>query len=819
MYESHFGFSSPPFQLNPDPAFYYNSRGHGHALAYLQYGVAQGEGFIVVTGEIGAGKTTLVRTLLDQLDRQKVLAAQIVSTQLESGDLLEAIITAFGIPVQNSSKAYLIATLEAFLTALATQGRRALLIVDEAQNLSLKAIEELRMLSNFQLGNHALLQSFLVGQPELRKLLESPSMEQLRQRVMASCHLGPLGLEETCAYVQHRLMRVGWTGRPRIGEAAFEQIYSWSAGVPRRINRLCNRLLLAAFLEAREEIDAALVELTARELRSEIGESSFEPLLPARPVKPAAAPEPAPAPLPAAPAEVIPEAQVSAPPPRTAEPLVIEPAAVSVPVAPAPIAAPAPVEPNAYAALVPDALREVQELAQHEVADHQVALDALTQLSAAVAQDVVRVEHILRKQGHGVLLCLADTSSAALKIAVVAKALSALPDAPRMLLVNPGMQAQVWPWENMESILPALELGLHLGVPTAPFEQIAPVLFERLGHVIDEFSPIGILSLGTSDALLACSLMARKRGLPLVRLEAGMPGASSDGIFNETLIEQLSDQLFVDSDPVALSRVSRLALPAERVHRLAGRLAADVCHAVEPSMTTAYGACLRHKLPMFLGPRWSSVEDDERPYAVVALSLDPQQPQQVAAVTDVLARVTATHKLIWLANAPTCQAITEWMQRCPELAPRVFVIEPEISSKALRGALFVPYDAAHVLCCDVRSLPDQFSLLRGAVALLTEPGHVLADAAGLLGVPCALWSPQGRLTLRAGSPSRSETLAWDTAILDNYLQQSIERGYPTTMPTFDVAVAGTAAQIASRLRPWIEAQAHAAMAEPTAEPA
>lgn len=779
MYESHFGFSGPPFQLNPDPTFYYNSRGHGHALAYLQYGVAQGEGFIVVTGEIGAGKTTLVRTLLDQLDRQLVLPAQIVSTQLESGDLLEAIITAFGIPTQGSSKAHLIATLEAFLTALAAQGRRALLIVDEAQNLSLKAIEELRMLSNFQLGTHTLLQSFLVGQPELRKLLESPSMEQLRQRVSASCHLGPLNLDETCAYVRHRLSRVGWTDRPRIGEPAFDQIYAWSAGVPRRINRLCNRLLLATYLEGRDEIDAALVETTARELRHEIGEASFEPLpIPARAVA-AAAPA------------VVP------PPPS-------EPAPVDQP--PAPAEPPQPPQPAAVVtAAAPVAFTSIEPLPDVDSASDE-ALAALAQLPAAAAHDVVRVERILRRQGRGVLLCLADSSSAALKVAVVAKALAALPDAPRMLLVNPGMQSHVWPWENMESILPMLEVGLHLGVPTASFEQIAPLLFERLGHVIDEFAPIGLLSLGTSDALLACGLMAHKRGLALVRLEVGMLSAGGETIFNEALIEQLSDLMFVGAEAGAAERVDRLGLSAGRVHHAPGQLVVDVCRTVEPFMTTAYGACLRNRLPMFLGPHWSSVECDDRPYAVVALSLDPDLPQQAAAVADVLARVTATHKLIWLANAPTCRALSGWMASCPELAPRCFVIEPEMSSKALRGPLLPAYDAAHVLCCEVRSLPDQFSLLRGAVALLTEPGHVLADAAELLGVACAVWSGSGELVLRGAAPAGAEALSWDAAALDVFLQRQVERGYPAEMPTFAQAPAGAVTHIAGTLRDWVLAR-------------
>jgi hypothetical protein len=232
-------------------------------------------------------------------------------------------------------------------------------------------------------------------------------------------------------------------------------------------------------------------------------------------------------------------------------------------------------------------------------------------------------------------------------------------------------------------------------------------------------------------------------------------------------------------------------------------------------MTTAYGACLRHRLPMFLGPHWSSVESDDRPYAVVALSLDPALPQQVAAVADVLARVTATHKLIWLANAPTCQALTDWMDRSPELAPRCFVIEPEMSSKDLRGALLPAYDAAHMLCCEVRSLPDQFSLLRGAMALLTEPGHVLADAAELLGVPCAVWSGGAELVLQGATPAQAKALSWDTATLDTFLQEQVERGYPAEMPTFAQAPAGAATYIANVLHDWVVARG-AAIAQPAA---
>lgn len=271
MYEQYYGLSAPPFQIHPDPGFYFESKGHGRAYQYLRFGAFQGEGFIVVTGEIGAGKTTLLRALLAELDPAKVVAAQLVSTQLGSDDLLSAVSLAFGIRVEDGqSKAKLLVTLEAFLATLATSNRRALLIIDEAQNLSTGAIEELRMLSNFQFGNQALLQSFLVGQPELREMLQQPSMEQLRQRVLASCHLGPMEPVETRGYIEHRLRRVGWQQHPRFDAAAFEAIHRATGGLPRRINTLCNRLLLSAFLDEEQHVDAERVRRVDLEMRAEV---------------------------------------------------------------------------------------------------------------------------------------------------------------------------------------------------------------------------------------------------------------------------------------------------------------------------------------------------------------------------------------------------------------------------------------------------------------------------------------------------------------------------------------------------------------------
>src|SRR5574340_1242401 len=279
MYESYYGLSGKPFQLNPDPAFFFGSRGHKRAFAYLQYGLYQSEGFIVITGEVGAGKTTIVRNLFEHMDRDRLVAAQLVSTQLDADDMLRSVAVAFGLPIKAVDKASLLASLEAFLCQLAVDRKRALLVVDEAQNLTPRAIEELRMLSNFQLGDQALLQSFLIGQPELRAMMQGPAMQQLRQRVIASYHLGPLDEAETQAYIEHRLKHVGWQGDPSFDPACFGLIYAATGGIPRRINTLCNRLMLAGFLAEKHALGTADVQAIASEIKEELG--SEAPLAPA----------------------------------------------------------------------------------------------------------------------------------------------------------------------------------------------------------------------------------------------------------------------------------------------------------------------------------------------------------------------------------------------------------------------------------------------------------------------------------------------------------------------------------------------------------
>ncbi len=279
MYESFYGLKSKPFQLNPDPSFYFGSKQHRRAMAYLEYGLHQNEGFIVITGEIGAGKTTIVRGLLENLNPKKVVAAHLVSTQLDAEDTLRLVSAAFGLRSKDASKSDILMTLEAFLTDQVVKGKRCLLIVDEAQNLTPRAVEELRMLSNFQYGSHAILQSFLIGQPEFRHILQSPHMQQLRQRVIASCHIGPLDKEDTQAYIEHRLKCAGAAvGQSLFAREAFEVIHEYSGGVPRRINTMCDRLLLLGFLGVKKPLTGDDAREVAKELFEETGTPPGTPL-------------------------------------------------------------------------------------------------------------------------------------------------------------------------------------------------------------------------------------------------------------------------------------------------------------------------------------------------------------------------------------------------------------------------------------------------------------------------------------------------------------------------------------------------------------
>ena len=615
VYESHFGLTGPPFRLNPDPSFYYSSRGHSHALAYLKYGLHQGEGFIVVTGEIGAGKTTVVRTLLDDLDTAAVTAAQIVSTQLESDELLRAILTAFGIPAARDSKAHIIATLEAFLTTVAAQGKRALLIVDEAQNLQRGAIEELRMLSNFQLGNHALLQSFLVGQPELRLLLKSRAMEQLRQRVIASCHIEPLDLADTRKYIEHRLQHVEWRGVPRFGPMAFERIFHCTGGVPRRINRLCDRLLLAAYLANGTEISEDLVSETATELRLEISEVGDMPALD-----------------------------------RAVD-----------------------VDHPSFAGTGADVARNG---------------------GASQSRPAER-----SRPAATVLLGLCDTPAGLWQLVTLAQALCAGRDAVSLVLVYCGVDSYR-PTRGLDAQLPASCSVVQLGLEDAPFVDLMAVASTKIESLLRDRRPAAVVSHGMSDALMVCTLVARKQGMAVLRLEGGRREA--DGSPNPHLIDHLADLLFCDriAERDALLREN---VPSQRAHHV-GSLIGSVIHFVWPMLKDE-----RETLASFgLLPAALS----RKPYAVLTYRL-PKASDWSTAVSPHL---------------PALRALAHGLQLVWPLDLDNLAI---IRSTSLAGQLA----ESGVVLVEERGYLDALGLLRHAVCEVHCARRVLVEEALALGKP------------------------------------------------------------------------------------
>lgn len=281
MYETYYNFTGLPFLLTPDSRFFFGSSGHSRAIAHLVYGLAQQEGFIVITGEVGAGKTTLVEQLWSQLDRNTYVMARVVTTQVSGDDLLRLVMANFGVgDTPGTDKATLLRRFEHFVRDQRLAGRRCLLVVDEVQNLSLAALEELRMLSNITVEGHASVQTILLGQPQFRPILASRDVEQLRQRVLASYHLGPLSEAETRGYIEHRLTTVGWTNDPHWQDDAYAAVFRHTGGIPRRINTLCSRVLLYGALEEAHEITAATVDMTAGELNQDLGAGGLAPALP-----------------------------------------------------------------------------------------------------------------------------------------------------------------------------------------------------------------------------------------------------------------------------------------------------------------------------------------------------------------------------------------------------------------------------------------------------------------------------------------------------------------------------------------------------------
>ncbi|NHN36738.1 AAA family ATPase [Pseudomaricurvus alcaniphilus] len=262
MYEEFYGLREEPFRLTPDSRLCFAHPSYKHAKAYMQYALYRGEGFVMVTGHPGTGKSTLISDLTSEFDGGKVMFTSLSCTQVKGDDLIRLIALNFNLDGATEYKSLILHNLKNFLLKLNREGRRSLLIIDEAQDLPAEALEELRLLTNLQHNNQPLLQIFLIGQTELRQTILSSSLEQLHQRIVATCHLEPLSPDATEEYVKYRLTRVGWNDDPKLSNDIFPLIHQHSRGIPRLINLICSRLLLHGMVEESHQIgieDAKLV--------------------------------------------------------------------------------------------------------------------------------------------------------------------------------------------------------------------------------------------------------------------------------------------------------------------------------------------------------------------------------------------------------------------------------------------------------------------------------------------------------------------------------------------------------------------------------
>jgi len=265
MYREFFGLKEKPFNVTSDPNFLFLSHVHKEALSHLLYGIKEKKGFLEITGEIGAGKTTLCRALLSQLDKN-TKTAFIFNSNLPELQLLQSILEDFGITVLRKNKVSLFKQLNNFLIEEMSRGNNVVLIIDEAQNIKTRVLEEIRMLSNLETDKEKLFQIILVGQPELKNKLDSPALKQLRQRIAVRFHISPLESDEVEKYIYHRLTVAGSNGDIQFHKDAMERISSFTGGIPRVINMVCDKSLLAAYVAATKNITLPVVENSIKEL-------------------------------------------------------------------------------------------------------------------------------------------------------------------------------------------------------------------------------------------------------------------------------------------------------------------------------------------------------------------------------------------------------------------------------------------------------------------------------------------------------------------------------------------------------------------------
>jgi general secretion pathway protein A len=606
MYESRFGITGPPFQLSPDPTFYFDSRGHHRALEELRRGLTSDAGVVVITGEIGAGKTTLIRTMLGELDPETLVVAHIVSTQLNAQELLAAACLGFGLPLNDGESKELAGRLLRFLVKLEKHGRIAVLIIDEAQNLHHDAFDQLVALAKRRAPRPLPLQLCLVGQPELRGMVDTAALSALRKLVTVSFHLGPIEREEVAPYIEHRLHKVGWSGSPKFEDGAFDEIFRWTEGIPRRINLLCNRLMLSCFLSAETRIDVDTVAQTARDLRAEIGDSIGDP-----------------------------------PPLAAARPLSRVPDA-------------APVRPTYEASndAINDAIEDASEQADPEAT---VIAPANASVTASVTAPVAappsfsgkppRLDNtLIAPIERGLVLCVVAGHSDHIKAAALMRAMAARPELPLAKLVRVHSNDALALCHALFEGIDVAKGLISLGIADGPPQTQAAELRKTFEFVVDHVLPRAVIVFDGSEAAYACSTVARAKGVPIVHIGAGLRVNDTHIARPQTRkrTDDLADLLYT-TDAHASQALADEGLPLERVHCAGSLLVDAVQMAVRLPVSPVLAAA----------PGEAPILDDRNGYAVVVLSQTSNISDRAALIEilSILQDASRDVPLVWPMHA------------------------------------------------------------------------------------------------------------------------------------------------------------------------
>ncbi len=724
MYERHFGISGPPFQLSPDPNFYFDSQGHHEALDSLRRGLSAPTGFVVVSGEIGAGKTTLVRTLLSELDSTNLVVGQVLTTQLDEAELMRAVSLSFGIPGHTDTPEALERGLQAFLLALAKEGRRAVLIVDEAQNLERSSFHWLVKLEKGHSPTRIPLKVCLIGQPELRDLVTSGDLIELRERIAVQCHLGPLAVAETGDYIRHRLGKVGWQGVPSFEPGAFEEIHRWTGGIPRRINLLCNRLMLSRFLSETTSIDAASVAEVARDLRAEIGDTTPVPALEA-PVAAPAVSAPSPAALPVLDEVIAPKPAAASlvapvtPAPASDEPVDIHlldpvaPAAAPVP-APAPAAARMPSRPAEKPAKGDKAEKpEKPTPRSHDKNNRKTAatppssVDLELDVELETGSDAQEPSLPTLRSGDESrpLLCVVGGQGEHVKAAALMHAIAARPELPVTLLVRCYANSAFERHKDMFAGLDVAGRLVNLGIAGGTYAGRAAELMKRFEFVVDHCQPAAVIVFDGSDAALSCGLVASRKGVPVLHVGAGLrSGTTTDAAdITRRLADQLSDVLYT-SEAQANQQLAQEGVTAERI-RFVGNTLADALQIALRTKQATPNPRERLGLP-------ANLLSDRNGYGVVILdgNANVGDRQVLSELINILRAVAHDVPLIWPMHTRTREQMAK------------FKLDAVVASE-------------RIATLPSQSYPSLVQLLSNATCVITDSWNVQEEAT-VLAVPC-----------------------------------------------------------------------------------